>query len=182
MLHLPLERWSHLHGGWEVEQGCFLVGNNTPHSLYTLLLPTRAGNGPNPFAKTSSLPKRGWMKVDRVTRWEKETTSSVGPIVVRPTSFFSSATLPWRLQVKVKVKISPQGAKSSQSPIYAATPWQNPGALWVTPPESLNRWPLSANCARSALLKAVDHTLSTKHKLQQKRQLHTYSSISSKTL
>ena len=24
----PLERWPHLHGGWVVEQGCFLVGNN----------------------------------------------------------------------------------------------------------------------------------------------------------
>ena len=21
-------RWSHIHGGWQDEQGCFLVGNN----------------------------------------------------------------------------------------------------------------------------------------------------------
>ena len=24
----PHERWSLFHGGWEVEQACFLVGNN----------------------------------------------------------------------------------------------------------------------------------------------------------
>ena len=24
----PHERWLHFHGGWVVEQGCFLVGNN----------------------------------------------------------------------------------------------------------------------------------------------------------
>ena len=35
----PHERWSLLHGGWEVEQACFLVGNNqltspTPYTPY----------------------------------------------------------------------------------------------------------------------------------------------------
>ena len=31
----PHKRWSLLHGGWEVEQGCFLVGNNYPTSPNT---------------------------------------------------------------------------------------------------------------------------------------------------